>query len=151
MTDQSQAVLANASLVVSDDAVSPGDRDILRSLAERIAALAGRPGEAVKRELWTDHNDLRRTRPLVFCDPENGWNEIIPEDDIKCRGEVARNWEMTLRKEVFWGESMGDDRVVEPVFDVAHVRQESDWGMHERKIGGGYGRVLYVGGAAQEL
>jgi len=139
MSDQSQAFLANASLAVSNAAISPGDRDILRSLAERMAAMAARPGEALKRKLWTAHNDLQRTRPLVFCDPENGWNEIIREDDIKCRGELARNWEMTLRKEVFWGESMGDDRIVEPVFDVAHVREDSDWGMHERKIGGGQG------------
>jgi len=131
--------LANASPAASDCAVSPGDRDVLRSLAERVAALAARPSEAAKRQLWTDHNDLIRTRPLVFCDPENGWNEIIPEADLKCRGELARTWEMTLRKEVFWGESMGDDRVVEPVFDVAHVREESDWGMRERKIGGGHG------------
>ncbi len=108
-------------------------------MADRTAALAARPGEARKRELWTDHNDLRRTRPLIFCDPENGWNEIIPERDLLCRGELARSWEMILRKEIFWGESMGDDRVVEPVFDVAHVREESDWGMHERKIGGGPG------------
>ena len=139
MSDQTRASLAHARPSASDDALDPGDRDILRSLAERVAELAARPGEAAKRALWTDHNDLRPTRPLIFCDPENGWNEILPDHELRCRGDLARTWEMTLRKEVFWGESMGDDRVVEPVFDVPHVREESDWGMHERKIGGAGG------------
>jgi hypothetical protein len=43
---------------------------------------------------------------------------------------------MTLRKEVYWGREMGDDRVIEPYFNIAHVYQESDWGLHEQRIGG---------------
>ena len=31
---------------------------------------------------------------------------------------------------------MGDDRVIESTFDVAHVYTESDWGLHETQIGG---------------
>ena len=41
---------------------------------------------------------------------------------------------MTLRKEIFWAESMGDDKVVDAVFNVPHVYEESDWGMHETII-----------------
>ncbi|GAI45517.1 unnamed protein product, partial [marine sediment metagenome] len=41
-----------------------------------------------------------------------------------------------LRKEIFWGESMGDDRVIEPYFDITYVYVESDWGMQETKVGG---------------
>ena len=41
-----------------------------------------------------------------------------------------------LRKEIFWGTEMGDDRVIEPCFNVPHVYTESDWGMHETRIGG---------------
>lgn len=43
---------------------------------------------------------------------------------------------MLLRKEIFWGSSMGDDRVVEPCFNVPYCAHESDWGMHEVKVGG---------------
>jgi len=42
---------------------------------------------------------------------------------------------MTLRKEIFWGESMGDDRVIEPYFDIPYIYVESDWGMHATIIG----------------
>lgn len=43
---------------------------------------------------------------------------------------------MILRKEIFWGESMGDDRVTVASFPISYVYTESDWGMHETKIGG---------------
>ncbi len=119
--------------------ITRGERETLRTLAERVAALAARPGEAEKRRLWVRHNVLEPTRPLIFCDPENGWNEIITEDALQCGGELARSWEFILRKEIFWGEAMGDDKVVEPYFDIAYVHAESDWGMHEKRIGGADG------------
>lgn len=112
------------------------DHRILRELAKRTADLASRPVEEEKRALWYGHNALEATRPLVFCFPENGWNEIITEDHMRCSGALAREWEMILRKDIFWGESMRDDRVVQPFFDIPYVYTESDWGMHETKIGG---------------
>ncbi len=136
MADQTQLTLSSKTIDSTAITMLSGDRAVLRELAARTAHLAARPLEAEKRELWSRHNALEPTRPLVFCDPENGWNEIITERDIRCEGALARQWEMTLRKEVFWGESMGDDRVIQPVFDVPWVYSESDWGMHERKIGG---------------
>jgi hypothetical protein len=119
--------------------VNPRDRAVLRELAQRTAELAARPVEDEKRSLWYRHNALEPTRPLVFCDPENGWNEIIPEDRLRCKGTLAREWEMILRKEIFWGESMRDDRVIQPYFDIPCVSSESDWGMHEIKRSGGDG------------
>jgi hypothetical protein len=82
------------------------------------------------RRLWKDLNSLQRTRPLVLCDPENGWNEIITEAQMKCHGKLARRWEMDLRKEIFWGEEMGDDKPVEPCFDVPYTVGPDDWGLH---------------------
>ena len=116
--------------------ISREDQGILRHLAGQVAQLAARPIENEKRDLWFRHNALEATRPLIFCDPENGWNEIITETQIQCRGELAWWWEMTLRKEMFWGESMGDDRVIEPYFDIPYLYEESDWGMHATKVGG---------------
>jgi hypothetical protein len=82
---------------------------------------------------------LEPTRPVIFCDPENGWNEIVTPGLLACEGNLAREWEMVLRKDVFWGEQMRDDRVVLSTFDVRHVYEETDWGMHETKIGGEQG------------
>ena len=105
------------------------DRDILRRLAERVARIAATPDMAEKRELWKKHNRLEKVRPVVFCDPENGWNEVITEAQMECTGALARRWEMDLRKEIFWGEEMGDDKPVEPFFDVPYTSAPDDWGL----------------------
>ncbi len=112
------------------------ERQILRHLAGIVAELASRPSEEDKRTLWTRHNDLEQVRPLVFCDPENGWNEIIPESAIICKNDLARSWEMYFRKEIFWHLKMGDDRVTEPVFNIPYSYTETDWGMHHVQVGG---------------
>lgn len=116
--------------------VSTGDRRILRDLARQVADLAARPCEAEKRDLWYCHNALEPTRPLVFCDPENGWNEILTSDVLQCEGELARGWEWRLRREIFWGSRMRDDKVIEARFTVGHVYTETDWGLRETRIGG---------------
>jgi hypothetical protein len=136
MSDQTQACIAWKSFNARRIAVNRKDRSILREFAEKTAELAARPIENEKRDLWYRHNALEPTRPLIFCDPENGWNEIITGNRLRCSGALAREWEMILRKEIFWGESMRDDRVVQPFFDIPYVYMESDWGMHETKIGG---------------
>ncbi|MCL2648360.1 MAG: hypothetical protein FWD61_15345 [Phycisphaerales bacterium] len=118
------------------DIISEEDRSVLRSLAGKVAELAARKTEEEKRDLWTRHNELEETRPLIFCDPEGGWKEIIQADMLACRNDLARGWELRLRKEIFWAQGLKDDRVIEPYFDVAHVYQETDWGMHEQRIGG---------------
>ena len=104
-----------------------------------MAELAARPIEQEKRALWLKHNALEPTRPVIFCDPENGWNEIFPPESLQCQGELARMWEFHLRKEVFWGKEMCDDRVIEPTFDVAHVFTTTGWGLEVEKIGGQHG------------
>ena len=43
---------------------------------------------------------------------------------------------MALRKEVFWGTRMGDDRVIEPYFNVPYNYVDTGWGLQETNIGG---------------
>jgi hypothetical protein len=136
MSDQTQATLNTQGEIADDLSISADDREVLRRLAGAVAELAARPIEQHKRDLWYRHNVLQPTRPLIFCDPENGWNEIIPPNELRSVGELARRWEMTLRKERFWGAEMGDDRLIELEFNIAHFYTESDWGMHETRIGG---------------
>ena len=69
-------------------------------------ALSTRQIEAEKRVLWTRQNALQAARPLILCDPEFSWREIIPESSLECNHSLARHWEHRLRKEIFWGEKM---------------------------------------------
>ena len=74
--------------------------------------------------------------------PGNGWNEIVTESQMACRGKLARRWEMDLRKEIFWAEAMQDDKPVEPFFDVPYTVSPDDWGLqaeyHKAEAAGSY-------------
>lgn len=117
-------------------ALPAADVEVLRRLGEQVASLAAQPLEEEKQALWYAHNALERPRPVVFCDPENGWNEIIRRDDLQCTHPLARGWEWHLRREIFWGEEMRDDRVITGEITVGYSVSESDWGVRERRIGG---------------
>lgn len=113
-----------------DVVVSDADRMVLRELASRMAELSTRPGEGEKKKLWTDHNDLQATRPPVMVMGENGWNEILRFDrDIRCSGGMAQDWEMWLRKEIYRGSVICDDRPIEPVFYVPYRTVNEYWGL----------------------
>ncbi|MBA7543909.1 hypothetical protein ES705_36252 [subsurface metagenome] len=116
--------------------ISHKDKDILRGLAEHVKRISLRESEKYKRELWYKHNALETYQPVVLCDPENGWNEIITEDMIKCKGYLAQRWEVGLRKEIAWGEKIMDDRPIEPCFYVGYSYSESEWGVDLSYTGG---------------
>lgn len=113
-----------------------GARKTLRALAARLAERAARPEEDKKRREWLRHNALLPGRPMVFCDPENGWNEIITPQSLECAHPLAREWEAALRRELFWAEEMGDDRVASAVFILRPVHTSTGWGLEERVVGG---------------
>ena len=121
----------NTSYIFSENEV-----EILRNLAKDIAEIASRPEMAKKAHLWTEHNDLKTDTPLVFADPENGWNEIIRASDLLCNDPLARVWEMALRKNVFWANNIKDDKVIEAVFEVPYSYSDTGWGLTPERIGG---------------
>lgn len=115
---------------------SSEEKEVLRALGKQVAEIAERPDMAEKAKLWTAHNDLKTDTPLVFIDPENGWNEIIKAETLKCTDPLARVWEMALRKQIYWADGMKDDKVVEAVFDVPYSYCDTGWGVELSKIGG---------------
>ena len=124
--------------------VSESDREILRKLAGRVADLAVKEKQQEKIKLWKDHNTLKTKRPVVFCDPENGWNDIIMDDILQCHGNLARRWELILRKELFWGEELKDDKPVGTFFNVGYTYTESDWAGEKDLVRGGTGGGSYI-------
>jgi len=125
--------------------VSKKDKDVLKKIAFKVREIAEQPEEYEKRKLWISHNMLESKIPVVFCDPENGWNEIITESMIKCSSELARKWEMVLRKEIFWASRIKDDKVVEPYFDIGYTYAENNWGVDTKIYGGGSGSYMWDG------
>ena len=133
MIDQFAANSKYSAKTYGDADMCSNDRQVLRDLAVKVAEIASQPVQEEKRKLWYRHNSLQATRPLVFCDPETGWREIITERQLLCKNVLAREWEIELRKNIFWGTSMGDDRVVEPFFDVPYCFNTASWGIHADK------------------
>jgi len=127
--DQTALGKIQTGLAKSDIVISESEMKVLRELALQVAEIAASSKMARTRELWTKLNNLERVRPVILCDPENGWNEIITEAQMKCQGKLARRWEMNFRKEIFWGEYMGDDKPVEPYFDVPYTASPDGWGL----------------------
>jgi len=134
--EHAAAGLTNTKGLDENLSFSEKEIHILRELAKKVAEISSRPIEEEKKKRWTAHNDLQSGKPLIFCDPENGWNEIITQDNIKCETPLARVWEMALRKEIFWAEGMKDDRVIEPYFNVAYNYTDTGYGIREEQVGG---------------
>jgi hypothetical protein len=129
MRDQSAFGEATRKWDLTDFEISDGDCFVLRDLAKQAAEAAARPEQKERAALWEKHNRLEATRPLVFCDPENGWNELIPDSVMRCQGELAAIWENRLRKDLFWANEMGDDKVTDNNFYVYYVYSDSGWGI----------------------
>ncbi len=116
--------------------VSGHDRAVLRELGEKLRSFAERPCEKEKAALWTAHNGLKTEQPVIFIDCENGWNEIFPwAETIRCEGEMAQDWEMWLRKEIHWAETLKDDKVVEAKLYIPYKAVDTGWGIKEEVIG----------------
>jgi len=120
------------------------ETDCLRKLGAAVAEISLRADMAQKKALWTAHNDLKTTDPLVFIDPENGWNEIIDAKTLVSENPLARVWEMALRKQIYWADGMKDDKVIEDYFDVPYSYSDDGWGLDLGKVGGANGGAYKV-------
>ena len=105
-------------------------------MAKEVAQLAAQPTENRKKQLWIDHHALKETRPLIFCEPETAWYEIIPASELRCVGKLARIWEFRLRREIYWNTKIKDDRVTVDTFSLQYVFNETERGVETKQIGG---------------
>lgn len=113
--------------------ISDHDRGILRALGTQLRELAEQPINDEKVKLWTAHNDLVETRPVLLFDAEFGWTELIP--NLDCEGEMAQDWEMYLRKEIYSAQIVQDDKPVEAVLYLPYLSTDSGFGIHEERVG----------------
>jgi hypothetical protein len=124
----------NESLLFSGNEVKR-----LKELSKRVAEIAHLPVQQKKAKLWTQHNDLKTQEPLIFIDPENGWNECVPANTLSCIVPMARVWEMFLLKQIYWFEVLKDDKVIEPFFDIPLSFSDTGWGVELAVKGGAHG------------
>lgn len=131
------------SCMNTDMKFSDEDKAILRELAEKVAAIAEKKEMKIKKKTWTEIHDLKSNTPVIFVDPENGWNEIMTEDVIKCKDPLAKTWENTLRKKIYAAEVIKDDTVVTKDFNIPWYFTDDGFGIdpvieHTGVKGGSY-------------
>lgn len=100
------------------------DVTVLRDLVRRYAAVAADPVQEARRDLWTRHNSLEKTRVpiLVLTGFWDMWcREHFPESALACEDPFLREHEKQLRLLLFHAE-WGDDHIFEPWLTVRAVQ-----------------------------
>ena len=113
--------------------ITPKDRDILRSLAAKVAKIAKNPKHTENAELWTRHNDLKVTTPMVLVFPEGSWRELLPQDKLNIEDPFFRSIEWELLTRIYYSEHLNDDNPITNIFDVPIVVQQTGCGLEAKQ------------------
>jgi len=101
--------IVNMGYQGAPEPISVKGRDYLRALASEVAEIAARPEQAARREMWTDHNELRSKLPLFILYPEDGWADLIGPDELKMESALWRNCEWYLKHLIYRKRYIDDD------------------------------------------
>ncbi len=95
--------------------IKPEEKKYLRELAKKKLEISGLPVMGERLKAWTDHNDLKGKRPMIWFEPHTVADPgFLPV--CKCETPEARNIEGQLLISIFNHERIGDDTVVTPDF-----------------------------------
>lgn len=105
------------------------DRAVLRDVAARYREICESPVNIERQRLWTAHNDLRESRPLVLIESFPATDEIVTEDTLQCEEEWARNIERSLRVKIAHFEQIDDDDPFDPYIQINWSTGATDYGV----------------------
>jgi hypothetical protein len=109
--------------------MSTSDIAVLRDLARQYADIAAKPVQDERRALWSRHNSLLPTRPLILA-TFGMWNvwcrEVFADAVMKCQVPFYREYERRFRMALFQ-DDIGDDLILDPWVTVGAV-QARGWG-----------------------
>lgn len=108
------------------------EKAVLRKLGEEIAQISSLSIHKQKAELWTNLNDLKAKRPMVWIN-EIPWNEMNVNDELtlKCEDPWARNLETSLRRTIYQWKHMPGDMIVNDYIECPLVINSTDFGIIE--------------------
>jgi len=102
------------------------DTTILRDLARRYVEVCSRPEQDIRRALWTKHNSLKPTRPLIYV-RAFAWSEM-PDAECAISDPFLRHFEDVFRRKLFWS-TLDDDSVFEPWVTLTARYRWTGWGV----------------------
>ena len=106
------------------------DQMIIRELAKEVAELVNEDRIVKLKDEWISHNELKEnSRPMILLEPDsNTWNEIIPPESLKCKEDLYRGYEMSLRKTLVGLKDIKDDDPFTATFGVPKAITMSGYG-----------------------
>ncbi len=108
------------------------ERDVLRRLTQEQASIAALPRHKSTVQDWQRLNRLEPGRPLLWIN-EVCWHEMDFEGELSltCRHPLLRRVEMELRRNLYQWKHFPGDMVVEPVFYLPLVIEDTLFGIRE--------------------
>ncbi len=106
------------------------EKEILVRLAAKKIELCGKKENFEKKKLLKSINDLKPLRPAVLVFPEGSWKELIPDFSLECEDKLLREWEYTLKMEIYTMETIKDDKAFEPYLNIPWDIKKGDFGFN---------------------
>ena len=115
-----------------NEAISNKEKDLLRGLADTYAKCAADPVNVERSSLWTQLNELKPTRPMVYIN-ELPWNEmnIDGELDAECESNWAKGQEKWLKRQIYLWKHMPGDMVLSQDRPSPKVYHSTGFGIRE--------------------
>ncbi len=108
------------------------DLQVLRGLAEKLAAIAKLPVQKEKARLWSKVNDLKSERPMVLIS-EVPWHEMNVNNELTLQSmdPWARKQELDLRLTLYTWQHMPADMTVNEYLTCPLVVHSTGFGIEE--------------------
>lgn len=109
--------------------ITEHDMAILRPLAARFAEVAAskRNQEVIRR--WYQYDEMIAGRPLLQTETDAGIQMVLPDFQLHCQEDWARNQELMLKDQLMHFEVIGDDRPLEPYATISWNISMSGYGV----------------------
>ena len=105
------------------------DIHIIRDLAKRVAEIAGKDIQEMKRDKWRRHNEFESVPPPIYIRTVANRELIAPY--IECEDPFYRSCESSLRRSILQ-DTIGDDYIIEPwvtVHAALKLPEQGGWGV----------------------
>lgn len=112
--------------------ISQQDKDILRSLGERISQIAALPIQNSRRRYIEKAENLEQTKPVLYIYQEP-WNElnVNGELDLHCEDVFCRSIETGLRQVLYKWDHYQDDTVIDGIMYQPFCIRDTGFGITE--------------------
>ncbi|MCX5642831.1 MAG: hypothetical protein NTY10_06365 [Candidatus Omnitrophica bacterium] len=111
------------------------EKEILRPLVEEMLELAALPEQEHKKQMWAEHQALRKTSKIPVCVyyegiPPEEWVLMLGNNFLQTRSELARLMEFDFRRRIWMARHVNDDHILWPQIAIpAALSRSHDWGV----------------------